>query len=81
MPEHTIAPKALKRWKILDDLRSRLVDIEGLVAEIALEAGDTETSAVRALRRRISDEVYSRIHTDLTARGCVTDEHLAQVAA
>jgi len=32
-----------------------------------LAAGDTKTEALRALRRRISDEVYRRLHHDNTA--------------
>jgi transposase len=28
------------------------------------DAGDTKTEAIRALRRRISDEVYRRLHID-----------------
>ena len=33
-----------------------------------LDAGDTKTEAIRALRRRISDEVYRRMLTDATHR-------------
>jgi hypothetical protein len=33
-----------------------------------LAAGDTKTEAIRALRRRLSDEVYRRLHADETAR-------------
>jgi transposase len=29
-----------------------------------IAAGDTKTEAIRALRRRISDEVYRRLETD-----------------
>jgi transposase len=29
-----------------------------------IAAGDTKTEAIRALRRRISDEVYRRLHAD-----------------
>lgn len=31
-------------------------------------AGDSKTEAIRALRRRISDEVYRRLSSDETAR-------------
>ena len=33
-----------------------------------LAVGDTKTEAIRALRRRISDEVYRRLHADESAR-------------
>jgi len=33
-----------------------------------LQAGDTKTEALRALRRRISDEVFRRMHNDEAAR-------------
>ncbi len=36
--------------------------------EHRLAAGDTKTEAIRALRRRISDEVYRRLQADETAR-------------
>jgi hypothetical protein len=31
-------------------------------------AGDTKTEAIRALRRRLSDEVYRRLQADEVAR-------------
>nr|MBO2500304.1 hypothetical protein [Acidimicrobiia bacterium] len=33
-----------------------------------IERGDTKRSAIRALKRRISDEVFRRLHTDLAHR-------------
>ena len=38
-----------------------------------LDAGDTKTEAIRALRRRISDEVYRRMLTDATHRTASQD--------
>lgn len=37
--------------------------------EHRLNQGDTKTEAIRALRRRISDQVYRRLHDDADARG------------
>ena len=37
--------------------------------EHRLQQGDTKTEAIRALRRRISDQVYRRLHDDADARG------------
>ena len=42
-------------------------------------AGDTKTEAIRALRRRLSDEVYRRLQADEAARAAT--EGLAQGAA
>jgi transposase len=44
-----------------------------------LAAGDTKTEAIRALRRRLSDEVFRRLHTDDAARA--VSEGLARAAA
>lgn len=44
-----------------------------------MTAGDTKTEAIRALRRRISDEVFRRLHVDEAARAAL--EGAAQAAA
>jgi hypothetical protein len=44
-----------------------------------LAAGDTKTEAIRALRRRLSDEVYRRLQADEAARAAA--EGVARVAA
>jgi transposase len=44
-----------------------------------MAAGDTKTEAIRALRRRLSDEVYRRLQADEAARAGM--EGLARVAA
>jgi len=36
-----------------------------------MAAGDTKTEAIRCLRRRLSDEVYSRLLSDERARPAV----------
>jgi hypothetical protein len=51
--------------------------MEGDVHELL--AGDTKTEAIRALRRRLSDEVFRRLHTDDAARA--VSEGLARAAA
>jgi hypothetical protein len=42
-------------------------------------AGDTKTEAIRALRRRLSDEVYRRLQADEAARAA--PESVARAAA
>jgi transposase len=44
-----------------------------------IAAGDTKTEAIRALRRRLSDEVYRRLQTDEVAR--TTTENAVREAA
>jgi transposase len=44
-----------------------------------MAAGDTKTEAIRALRRRLSDEVFRRLHTDEAARAAL--EGVARAAA
>jgi transposase len=44
-----------------------------------MAAGDTKTEAIRALRRRLSDEVFRRLQTDEAARAGI--EPLTQAAA
>jgi transposase len=44
-----------------------------------MAAGDTKTEAIRALRRRLSDEVYRRLQADEAARAA--SESLVRVAA
>src|SRR5664280_410894 len=44
-----------------------------------IAAGDTKTEAIRALRRRLSDEAYRRLQADEAARAGM--EGLARVAA
>jgi hypothetical protein len=44
-----------------------------------LAAGDTKTEAIRALRRRLSDEVFRRLQADEATR--VDVESLARAAA
>ena len=49
--------------------------------EKRLAAGDTKTEAIRALRRRISDEVFRRMRHDETLHATATRQaHLAQAA-
>jgi transposase len=45
-----------------------------------LDASDTKTEAIRALRRRISDEVYRRLLSDESARMTPTSEPLKAAA-
>jgi hypothetical protein len=44
-----------------------------------LAAGDTKTEAIRALRRRLSDEVFRRLQADEAARAGL--EGVARLAA
>jgi transposase len=73
MPDHVIAPKALKRWSVLDDTEKRLRANDGLVAEIALElVGRVRELTVRInqLEREIAGIVSSLAPTLLTLAGC-----------
>lgn len=51
MPEHVIAPKALKRWKVLDDVEHRLSAFDSMVARIAVDL----VCRIRELTRVIND--------------------------
>jgi hypothetical protein len=44
-----------------------------------MAAGDTKTEAIRALRRRLSDEVFRRLQADEAARAGI--EGVERVAA
>ena len=44
-----------------------------------IAAGDTKTEAIRALRRRLSDEVFRRLQADEAARAAT--ESLTRAAA
>lgn len=73
MPEHVIAPKALKRWSVLDDTEKRLAAHDGLVAEIAIElVGRIRDLTVRIneLEREIEGLVRALAPTLLTLAGC-----------
>ena len=48
--------------------------------ERRMAAGDTKVEALRALRRRLSDQVFRRLLADETARGDVVHEELAAAA-
>ncbi len=74
MPEHVIAPKALKRWKVLDDVEDRLrACMGGLVAEIAVElVGRIRelTARINELERQIGGIVRQLAPTLLALDGC-----------
>lgn len=73
MPEHVVAPKALRRHKVLDDLEQRLGQVDGPVATIALElVGRIRELTVRAnqLEREIRTIVRDLAPTLLERRGC-----------
>jgi len=73
MPDHVIAPKALKRWTVLDDTEKRLRAHDGLVAEIALElVGRIRelTARINQLEREIAGIVSTLAPTLLTLAGC-----------
>lgn len=73
MPEHTIAPKALNRWVVLDDIDQRLAGIDGLVADIASElVGRIRemTKRINELEREIAKIVRRLAPTLLALAGC-----------
>ena len=73
MPEHTIAPKALNRGVVLDDVEQRLRLLDGLVAEIALElVGRIRelTGRINQLEREIAAVVRGLAPTLLALAGC-----------
>lgn len=73
MPEHDIAPKALKRFKELDDVDNRLTEFEGPVAAIAVElVGRIREITIRAnqLEREITLIVRQLAPTLLALAGC-----------
>jgi transposase len=58
---------AITQWRGVGDTGRAYV--EGRMA-----AGDTKTEALRLLRRRLSDEVFGRLHTDETAAAASSSE-------
>ena len=52
----------------------RLVGAGRAYYEQRVAGGDTKTEAIRALRRRISDEVYRRMRRDEAVRAAVLQE-------
>lgn len=73
MPEHTIAPKALNRWVVLDDIDARLEAVDGLVADIAAELVDRIrelTKRINELEREIAKIVRRLAPTLLALAGC-----------
>ena len=69
--------RSLDRMAVLADLERRLDGRVEIAARLARgraylahrrAAGDTKTEAIRALRRRISDEVFRRLRADEQAR-------------
>src|SRR5207237_9285121 len=45
-----------------------------------LQEGDTKKGAIRALKRRLSDEVYGRLRSDQNTHGSVAETSDAQAA-
>lgn len=73
MPEHHIAPKALRRFSVLADLEERLADHSGPVAEIAVElVGRIRELTKRAneLQVEIGSIVTKIVPTLLAMPGC-----------
>lgn len=55
-------------------------DLGKAYVERRMSAGDTKTEAIRALRRRLSDETFRRLLVDEAARDTVFNEGLATAA-
>jgi transposase len=73
MPEHVIAPTALRRRCVLDDLEQRLAPLHGPVAAIALELVDRIrelTKRVNELEAEIRTIIRELAPTLLTLPGC-----------
>lgn len=73
MPEHEIGLRRLNRFHVLDDLRSRLKDIDGPVAGISRELIDRIwdlTTRINALFREIKALVNQLAPTLLALEGC-----------
>ena len=70
-----------RELRLLVDHREDLVAERGQAyVERRMAAGDTKVEALRALRRRLSDQVFRRLLADETARGDVVHEELAAAA-
>lgn len=68
-----IAPKALNRWVVLDDIDQRLAAVDGLVADIAAELVDrirNLTKRINELEGEIAKTVRHLAPTLLTLAGC-----------
>ncbi len=73
MPEHPIGLRRLNRFRVLDDLRTRLTDVDGPVADISRELIGRVwdlTVRINALFREISGLVGELAPTLLALEGC-----------